>query len=320
MAMYNLPADEKWPQQLGRVIQSYMQGQEIKRQRQLQQAQMLMLAQKQQQAQQKNEADIAMKRVYMQLLERMGGGGQPQADDSVMPGLEGGARVSGWGPSGPRVEFPKQKTQMDIIRDIAAIAAQTAKLPEGSPQKQLAESTMKRLREQLADMQGQEIRETPEVPPKSLLGIDIPYTGTPAKTEVVPKGTVRLAPRKKVQSKTVQPKKIGHLEGAGVGSIGSELKKAYFPQGTFIDKPYKRTHPPAPKKPVRFTGKPTATGKTIKAPPPPKDPKERESWDRVMYVYFKLPTSVQYTVWQGYQGGLTWKQIAESDDLAKYLK
>jgi hypothetical protein len=317
-----------------------MQGQEIKRQRQLQQAQMLMLAQKQQQAQQKNEADIAMKRVYMQLLERMGGGGQPQADDSVMPGLEGGgARVSGWGPSGPRVEFQKQKTPQELIAAIAKIASHKDEFDEGSPQRVLADQAMKSLQEQLMKAQG--MTQTGEAPETRYRGTSLPLIGgknwftdllakdKPDTRKIVPIGersqgplrpSEKPTPRKKVKSKVVQPKKIGHLEGAGVGSIGSELKKAYFPQGTFIDKPYKRTHPPAPKKPVRFTGKPTATGKTIKAPPPPKDPKERESWDRVMYVYFKLPTSVQYTIWQGYQGGLTWKQIAESDDLAKYLK
>jgi hypothetical protein len=309
MAMYDLQPDVKWPQQLGRVIQSYAQGQEVKRQRDMQQQAIILAAIKEQRERQKAEADIKMKEAYMTLLNNLGGGGRkegPPTDSSVLSGLESkpGARVSGWGPGGPRISFDQQRTPEELIATIAKIAAHKADFEEGSPQRDLSDKALTDLQSQLAKTQGMEVRETPGM--EVFMGRDIP-----PKKEVVPESTP-YGPR---------PRPTGRLGKAGVGNLGSELKKAYFPSGSLIDKPRPKVAPAEPKM-WDFDPKRKPDGKAfLKMPPPPKDSQERTEYDKVMTIWFRLPTSVQWDIWNYTQSGqLTFAEVLQlqSDEVKRY--
>lgn len=116
MAVYNLPPDEGWPTGLAKVIQSYMQGREIDRQRKLQERQTAATEKEALQRQAKTEADTARIKMITAIMRRYAGGGQQQGatggygvtggkigppEESggldVMPGLE----LDRFGPSGP---------------------------------------------------------------------------------------------------------------------------------------------------------------------------------------------------------------------------
>jgi hypothetical protein len=106
-----------------------------------------------------------------------------------------------------------------------------------------------------------------------------------------------------------------------VGNLGSELKKAYFPSGSLIDKPRPKVAPAEPKM-WDFDPKRKPDGKSyLKMPPPPKDPQERTEYDKVMTIWFKLPTSVQWDIWNYTQSGqLTFAEVVQSDEVKRYAK
>ncbi len=358
--MYNLPADVKWPQQLGNVIRSYQMGQMIKQQREQEQAQMLLAAMKEQRESEKAAADIQMKQAYMALLKSLGGQGReegPPTDESVLPGMGApSARVSGWGPGGPRVEFEKPRTTEELVEAIANIAAKRKNMVEGSPEDKLAEKVLRTLEEQLAERQGMEIKETPEVFPKSVLGIDIPYTGSPAKRELVPKGSVSNlpAPAESALRNALpmadkwlgQPPQMSDLDYAGIrkpaarakkGSFRSlgptaEMLKGIYGAGKSLAKgrPAAKTmpqKPPAgPKGPMPnmnhpfVKGRPPAPEEALTWPPEPKDTSQKVYYDEVMRVWYSMPSELEYLIYMALDKGSTWKEIAETKEVAHYLK
>jgi hypothetical protein len=177
MAMYDLQPDVKWPQQLGRVIQSYAQGQEVKRQRDMEMAQTLMLARKLQQEQEKRSADIERVKALTALMGRFGGG------ETQMP-QGGGLQLDRIGASGPSFKVQQPETAEDIKAQIAKDASVLKNLPEDSPMRKLVEESMLRSRRKLADIMGMEAKTTPAKEPWY-------WFNTPEKTEYVPKGSQR---------------------------------------------------------------------------------------------------------------------------------
>lgn len=115
--------------------------------------------------------------------------------------------------------------------------------------------------------------------------------------------------------------KTGRLQKAGVEGIGSELKKAYFPTGTLIDKTRPQKYPPAPTKPAEFNPnvKPKA-GQMLKVPPRPTDSQEQENWYKVFNVWSNLPASVQWEIWRAMENGWSWEDIASSLEKEKNAK
>lgn len=303
--LYTLPPKQDFGHFLANAISSYSAGSQ---QYQKNQTEKMLLKIKLEDMLRKQKMTDAFTKLYDSLT------GGADAGTDVLPGLEGKPRISSIGPSGPRISLPEPKTQMDLIRDIAAVAKQISELPEGSPQRKLAETTLVSLRKQLADMQGMEIKETPEVPAKSILGLDIPFTGEPAKTEVVPKGTVTQLQRPPVPAEegkgsfwSLGPKvemlKAYAQERAGVGSIGGELKTAYTKPGYKGKKP-----PPVPSAAGYREG--MRAGQLLRKPEAPTDPEERRHFDSV--DWFNLPTSKQAMIWKALDNGWTWADIAES--------
>lgn len=332
MAVYELPAEERWPAGLARVIEAYMQGKDIKRQRALEEQQTAAAQKEALLKQQKTESDIAMKKAYMNLLKGLGGGGRPEGPSQggydAMPGLEGGgARVSGWGPSGPRVEFQKPRTAEELIDALVKLKKSVGEISKDDPKYQLARKIMLNLESQLAKLQGMEVKRTPGEK-KSLFGIDSLWPDVPEKSELVPIGP---QPRKRVESREIGPQlprrtpsnlsvgeEVDDLIRTGkAGVMGRMDARARRPQaktrkGPMVGKRLETTKYAAGQKPSPNT--------PLERPPAPKDASEAKDYAKVMNVWFYMATNVQYSVYEALEAGLTWKEIATADDIKNYLK